>query len=357
MRIQQISLHDTVKKLEKSMEVSDLANQSALQVVIIAEYLRRSLFQLSFAVGKERDFEPVYVRKVGHAVRRQLSPIWGDLSVKFTKYAGQVRETNLITWTLKRLTVLGDCIHLGDGYWIPGPVRTIKLPESNHIMVTGGTPTKQLSGLIGARCMGLGRTLNETSVLVPQGRYEDWVGSDYIAPNDLIGWIKRIVDLAATSGTASSSSFQDYEVFASTPVLRFRNRRSWVPAQLMADSQDCEQFMLCRMGKPIRYFVGEFQKGTLKREYPLNENMDHRWLELGFYGLHGSKGTATYRNNVLRLYPFLPTALQRHFMTYAVPIPTNLHTFGFVLAKESVEPAQKLLESYGYTIKGELSRE
>jgi len=107
--------------LEPSEESSD---------PIIAEYLRSGLYALAVPPGIDARPEPVYVTRLTNLVRLQLSPIWPELDLRRDVRPSDLekeREGDIhpdpVRRVLDGLNDLRDVCELGQGYWLPCPVR------------------------------------------------------------------------------------------------------------------------------------------------------------------------------------------------------------------------------------------
>ncbi|MCF8568211.1 hypothetical protein [Alicyclobacillus mengziensis] len=353
MNIQPITKYMVIDRIVRGIGVERFNNEITRLVVILAEYLRKSLFELSLEAGGNKEFKPVHIHKLGHFVGRYLSPIWNDLSfIPTSNTKSESREVNLVTWTMKRLSILGDCIHLGGGFWLPTPIRLVRLKFSDDIAIIGGLSTAQLRQFTEVSSTGVGRLLVNAEHSIP-GSTND-VDSNFLGwvPQNVESWIEDLVSKSYKQGIESSSTFADYEVYTSIAQLRYTTKRTWIPGQLLLEGHKCENVMLCRMGKPFRYFIGQFLDGKLNREYPLSNEIDHRWLQLGFCHLHGLPRTATYRkNNLLRMFPAIPRVLERILEVYSIPIPTGQHTTDYYVPERYIETINKFISMHGYTVR------
>lgn len=123
------------------------------QVRLVADYLRTGLCHLGAEGGRAG---PVHVQRILAAVREQLHwlapspdrPPWDDVGVERDESEPVVLPKDIALSVLDRLTFLGDCGRMGNGYYLPAPCRRVILPSSRSFVV-GCLPTPALSAMLG----------------------------------------------------------------------------------------------------------------------------------------------------------------------------------------------------------------
>ncbi len=264
---------------------------------ILAEYLRSGLSALSRPLQEGGRPEPVYVARLTNMVRRQLAPVWPELSPRRTKPPSQVEmesegdsQPDPLRRVLDALNDLRDVCDLGKGYWLPCPVRLIQLPDGG-VLVVGGANRLQLSALLKADVTStwIARTLKQltmpnhlaSSVTMLQ-TFESWIGED---TGDLASWTNRVLQWGKSELGASASEVGSFEVYA--PWLRPKVPQffRWVRSE---DLTKAPEIVLCRSAAgrwgPRNYWLGSLLfrggKAILEKESDLRPN-DVRRLQFG----------------------------------------------------------------------------
>jgi hypothetical protein len=123
----------------------------------------------------------------------------------------------------EQLERCGDVAHIGNGYWIPGPVRVVVAAGSPVAMVVGGAPTSAFDwrSKVPIHSIGPGRYLAHGSPgSIPQESVGDWLG----IREPLASWTETLLSWAATQLQPQAEIPDDtIEIYA--PDL-FRGRRS-----------------------------------------------------------------------------------------------------------------------------------
>ncbi|MGF7031248.1 hypothetical protein J2T17_002154 [Paenibacillus mucilaginosus] len=330
--------------------------EEIVQEMILAEYLRNIIYMLS--VGNNYSltrFSPVYIRTIINTLRKHLDTVWPlpqrleIFSTNNDEDRGYPLSTDSIKWTLNLLQMIGDIVHVGNGYWLPSPLRFIELPESDEIGVVGGWPTRNLAREYGAVMhLGLGRMVIKGDIKratfdPTYQSYEAWRGW---VPANILGWAEALVKRARDYGSNSSSNYLDYEVFISFKAKR-NYRSAWVGIENINDEDLQKNILLCRTrAKPVIHFLGVFQKGKLIKELGL-EGFQVAWLRLGLRQLHGVPLTAKWEGNLLKPYPSLPSSIEQELLFYMVKVQTPNFPAYFVHEGTKAK-VEALLDRYGY---------
>jgi len=250
---------------------------------VIAEYLRQTLYLLS------QGGRAVYVTQLMNTVQRHLAPLWPEL------YEFRERRSSLIEQqaegdlhpdrvrrVLEVLSDLRDCVDLGEGYWLPAPLRFVFLPASERVLVVGGLATSELRRMLGSEVslVGFARIVSEVALPDDIRRdpsrwqaYEAWCGD---APLDLREWTKSYMTQASRQLRHSASGFVEFEVYA--PWLRRRQPQyfRWIGfTDFVSEVKNPPRtLLLCRsipqrMRGPRTYWLGVVDSHGLKREVPV----------------------------------------------------------------------------------------
>ncbi|WP_047155180.1 hypothetical protein [Aneurinibacillus tyrosinisolvens] len=358
----QLIAADALKNILRDIGVSTPDDKVYEYNLILSEYLRRSLYRLSFEEGGQKEFAPVHIRRLINTVSGHLKVLWSELEKEKSQFLFKLNNDNQeitindeIKWVLERIALLGDCMHIGNGFWLPTPIKLVQLPQSNETIIIGGFDTQSLKSYFpSVRIAGYGRFLLNKEI--PFGYYQNknwwqdyqnWLGW---IPKDLHSWTQEKINCINKEGSLSSSTFLDFEVFVSTWAIKNRVRQSWIPFETFLGMNGTETVMLCRTKKPTRYFLGVFEKARMVRELAIQEQDIARWLMVGLRIRHGLKPYARWKGNNLTVYPPLPFSLERHLTIYACKLLTR-HKGNYYVPKFFHGNINKFLHLFGYEVK------
>jgi len=248
---------------------------------IIAEYLRHALHTLSHS---STTVQPVFVTKLINQVKRQLSP----LGQGFQK----TDSDDPIRHVLDQLEQVGDVAELGNGYWLPAPLRLVRL-LNGQILLIGGIDTKSLQTRFGKNIQPIGfiRRLQskDTTHFVQEGihwqGFENWVGE---AEADICTWTRNLLDEACKRLKPSSSDLTDFEVYMPRLCKNNLQYYRWIPAQKLAFAP--KDIVLCRFKQTfVTYYLGMLtgeKPVRLHRETRLEQDIEIRKLLYGLDALY-----------------------------------------------------------------------
>ena len=333
---------------------------------VIAEYLRQGLCLLS--EGRR----PVYITRLMNRVRRQLAPLWPELYV-FRESRWSLEEQHAegdihpdrVRRLLDILSDLRDFVGLGEGYWLPAPVRLVALPGSGRVLVVGGLATADLRQTLcpEVALAGFARTVPEgalpntlrfdRSMWQPYGA---WCGDP---PADLKKWTEACIAQAQGQLRDSASDFSTFEIYA--PWLRQGQPQyiRWMRFQDFIDEVRTppRMLLLCRsipgrLQVLRKYWLGIVDPKGLKKEAPLLS--DHaRRLAYGMDFLYGVPTHAVWEDDTLVLRNWLPpeehrilTAIGRDISPHPGRLPLR-----FVIGPEWRQFVGESLNALGIEIK------
>lgn len=336
---------------------------------IIAEYLRSAIGALSRPKSADGGPEPVYISRLTHLVKRQLAPLWPELASKRTRTPSQTEmesegdnQPDPIRFVLDGLNDLREVCNLGKGYWLPCPVRLVKLPDAGTLVV-GGCNRVHLQEVLRTEvgCNWIARVLKDARVpshlLSSPGDwqpFEAWLGDDPHHQN-LAEWTQGFLDRAKCDLGASGSEVGALEVYA--PWLRSKNPQyfRWVRVEELTKPKE---IVLCRRGGgrwgPRVYLFGSIGlkngKPVLERESEIEQGLVRRLQ----YGLDALANAPT-RVSVVRSSGELKVTLKSW-------LPPEERRLFFALTKEVSTTKGRLpqtflvSESYANSILGRLER-
>lgn len=266
---------EEVLSQEWGLSPTDLADELPPDP-LLADYIRAALSG-QCGLGRAR-VEPVYVTRLTNLVGDQLSVLWPRLSDRTHGVEEGESEADPIRRVLDTMEDLRDCEHVGNGYWLPAPVRLVKLSGQNALVV-GARPTSELEAELGGPIArrGVARTVACADLMEEWTRdsrrwqsLDAWKG---FAPSDLSRWLDSERQRARESLVPSSSEVGEFEVYwpgGARPAQPQWFR--WMPADQLPEVPD--RLVLCRIRAGYfgqrRYWWGDFtgdRRGPrLKRE-------------------------------------------------------------------------------------------
>lgn len=281
--MQVITSSQALDKVIHSLGLNSKATPSLLKTQIIADYLRHTLLTLSHSATT---VQPVFVTTLLNQVQRQLTPLWPDL---FQQQGEE--EKKPVRRVLEQLEQIREVADLGKGYWLPTPLRLIRLPSS-QILLIGGMDTKTLQSHFGNRVYastGLARRINTTDeamCLVKEGiewqRFEDWLGEE--TETDLRSWTTHLLEKAKKRLKSSGSEITEFDIYAPNLCKTHLQNFRWVPAKRLSAAP--KEMVLCRLKNG--YYLGQLKSEKsvyLASEIRLNQLDQNVELCKLLYGL------------------------------------------------------------------------
>lgn len=257
--MQVITASQALDKVSHSLGLNSKAMPSLLKTQIMADYLRHTLLTLSHSAIT---VQPVFVTTLLNQVQRQLMPLWPEI------FKQTEAEKNPLRHILEQLEQIKDVANLGRGYWLPTPLRLVRLPSS-QILLIGGMDTKTLQSRFGNRVYvytGLARqieTTDEAMCLVKAGIewqcFEDWLGED--TDIDLRTWTTHLLEKAKKHLKSSGSEITEFDIYAPNLCKTHLQNFRWVSTKRLSATFN-KEIVLCRLKNG--YYLGQ-----LKGENPV----------------------------------------------------------------------------------------
>lgn len=360
--ISRVSNQFVLSVLAREHGVSIPVENGILREVVLLEIVRSNLYNLSMEVGhfEQLDYlKPVYIMRLINTSSRQLQAVWPELRIEREYFTTLVKNrddklvSRLVRWSLELLQTLGECVNISNGYWLPTPIRLVRLPKQTAPLVVGGIGTNQLKKIFPkVQTRGLGRFFNvsvqESTVLSVQS-FLDWVGW---LPENLVEWTQKYLNRVTKEGSESSSDFQNFSAYLILKGNRL-NKKS-VNSQQLSEIQEKSMIQLCRSldgNSRAYYFLGLFRSGQLQRELRIKERDHVDWLRLGLHIVGGVEMEATFLGEELTLFPKLPKSYERQLLLCVKKryLDDKRKSVYFVIPSER-EPARKFLSGIGYKI-------
>lgn len=293
---------------------------------LLAEATREIVFRYAL---RGETASPVHGHSITNQLRRELSPIWTGLSKTAHNDWGRPEERELdrepddhdrryseLRRSLTNLEVVGDVQHVGAAYWLPAPIRLLRLADETDAMVLliGGAPLQQLrlDGYAGADVCGGVRAVR-LSVLPEAVRRDDSVWQDIDdwlrSPTEPIElWGKRLLRYAGANLVQSHAEIGPFEIYDPEGHRGEPQYFRWTEAR--AYRARSEHLCLCRTvsqsAGPRRYWIGNLANGESGarsvRECPLiGEDIRRLQYALDALANTPTRGSVTYRTDSVDL--------------------------------------------------------
>lgn len=327
---------------------------------IIAEYLRYSI-SISGARG-----EPIHINRIMSRIRKQTSFLLSEASdewqsIKSTAQESEKEAKDPLANILDRLLIIRDVEHIGNGFYVPTPLRIVELPHSGALVV-GGIPTQDATRLLGKTVLSVGiirfikqKESNYNSVL--KQPFVDWMGYNSEPVQD---WLRRYLEAAVKnlSAGAATMSFEVYDPAATSTNLQYYR---WIDCQNWSGTD--KRLYLCRTKmKPRRYWLGLLQKraNEVRALKEVDVSLDDvRRLRYGFDYLANRSTFAQIsqsdREIIIQVYNHIPEQENRFLIGFL-----SVSSFGsrlplkYCLPKDFLFDVVNLLSNLGVKLRGDL---
>lgn len=271
---------------------------------IVADYIRYALAHSHSS--ESTTAQPVHVHQIRAAVRRQLGslfqdydhPPWEDLDDSFA--TGSAFDANtepsvvvddLVLTTLHALARIGDCAHLGRGYYLASPVRLVTLP-SGGALVIGGLPTREVNARTGisAGWAGIARALPPSidppvQSNIPRQDLHAWSN----LPTAPLGeWTASILKGAADRGIRTAGiETATFEVYTPRFQRAQQQKNRWIQATRWRDDPLARtNWWLCRSRVAPRRFWLAYPDGALNGlTFSREQRIEYTQVRRLMYGL------------------------------------------------------------------------
>lgn len=214
---------------------------------VVADYLRQALCHLGIDEGGTRA-GTVHVHRLLASVRRHLhgwipdvdEPLWvfpggADLDSAADPESRDLSlgARDVALRALRRLTLIGDCAHGGEGYYLPTPPRLVPLP-SGRALVIGGLPTRATANALAVPVgwAGLARGVpaeHLTGASSPRLALDAWLSRP---PQTLAAWTEEVLVEAQKQALPSPGlDPASFEVYAPHLQANQGQINRWMPAK------------------------------------------------------------------------------------------------------------------------------
>ncbi len=340
------SLVDIVKARQmvaNEFAPTGIPTETAIQAAI-AEYCRNNLCVLSrihpVRNGRTNPTSPIHILTFLGLSRRQLKPLIPKSLSPDTESDDEVTE-DIFRIVLNWLSLVREVIDLGNGYYLPAPLRFVDVGEGKALVVTG-LPCADIVAhyRLSIAPAGMCRTIL-TEELPTEVRGDtkfwqslnEWTGQP---STTLQKWTNKMIENARTAMTPAAGTEIIFEVYCPHKKPKESQHFRWVPAESLTNSDD--GIHLCRTSVksgPRRHFLGNLDGSRslpLVAEATISQDVVRR-LQYGFDFKAGApesallSTTSTSTNLLLQLRSPLPKAEERLLRALALqddPIPSRL---------------------------------
>ena len=212
----------------------------AVRVTALAEYVRACVYQPYYWKADWGLPQPTHTNRILSAVRRDIGFLWKDanelsLSSQYPNNDGPVSGAQDV---MRKLRSIGDIVDLGNGLWVPGPTKIVRLTENREaaLLVIGGRPFEILETQIAAciSCVGCGRFVRPDPMTLRHLRLEyelqsidHWLGGPV---ESLSAWTRRIFrSLCESMDPASDVDAGECEIYVPDNLPGKPRGGNWLP--------------------------------------------------------------------------------------------------------------------------------
>ena len=213
---------------------------------------------------------------------------------------------------LDDISALGEAEHLGHGYWLPTPTRTVALDDGTSLLVSIAPTSELQRHFPSVRRAGLGRLVATAQVSrLHTQSLKSWRGaSDLDTPT----WVRTQIQSAANSFRPSIApvDLEAFSVKAANKGSRGARREpAWVSITNhgLAAWSGVSLFRTKLGSSQYRYFLGKLTSSRVLLEGP--SVPDHLGMQYGLASLLGEPLTVVTRSQANMIVVTLPLAVPR----------------------------------------------
>lgn len=258
---------------------------------IISDYIRHALVHVRSSESEIA--QPVHVHQIRATLRQQLGSLFSECDLppwedpEDLSDAGPSLDSSseltagvndVVLKILHALARVGDCAHLGRGFYLATPLRLIRLPSDGYLLI-GGLPTQDMMHVTGlaAKCAGIARAVAPAHAAavaaspIPRQDIADWLN---LPARSLSEWTASMLQEARDGGLRTSGcDTTTFEIYAPGQQRYHSQVARWIPAtRWRADARAGSDWWLCRSRMmPRRFWLSHFTVDTngpnVSREY------------------------------------------------------------------------------------------
>ena len=216
----------TVRALNRSQVRTLLAAQlgcgeasAALHAALIADHIRTLIFSPHLRSG-EAVSQGVHTSRIFAALDRNIGFVLSG-----ERAEGLAGAHSIYEFVRDQLVRCGDIVHVGNGYWIPGPVRFVRSAASPTGIIIGGIPTNALREILKVQIHSIGPSRYMRSEIRADLPYPEETVSDWLGPIEpLAAWTEKTLTWAASQLQPQAEIDDDSIEIYAPDVIHARKR-------------------------------------------------------------------------------------------------------------------------------------
>ncbi len=370
-----LTLKETIGIIVKNLAIRtfDPVEDRALDL-IVAEYIRQAVLQSCQSLHESHG--PVHIGAILSQIRKKLRGFQFDVQhASGLDHLDQSHSSDSgddpVRRTFKRLVSLREINHQGGGYYLPTPLRLVKL-KSGDALVIGCINTQRIEKELGIELTvaGLGRIIRhrdlidklerESKIWQPLHR---WLGQPKATLEDW--WVDFIEKKRMEAGNRDYSiPDSDFEVYYPIPQTHNYQSTRWMSSSKWNGDRD--ELYLCRSGTkrgPRRYWLGQLglrnQSVCIRSEITIS-NSNNSTVRRLMYGYDQFKSAPTTVRSVrngcfymLDLNNFLPDSEERLLTALATDARnrTDRMSLKYVIHQRWYEDIADILQGLGILVR------
>jgi hypothetical protein len=287
-----------VRALNESSVLEHLAKQldchaspAALHAAIIAEHIR-TLVLAPFTVTPRE--HPIHTSRLIGALSRNTR----FLAARADSF-DDLQQT--FTFVREQLVLCGDIAHIGNGYWIPCPMRAVRV-AADHVYLFGGVPLPNLMRdvRLPVAAIGPSRYVRTTDpVNCPTLTLAQWV--EHEVP--LAAWAEHTLTCATGDLTPQADIEDDsLEIYAPDMYRALQRAGFWAPAREFREATPSLRLFRPRVAAQWVFdrpdYVGLFRQGSEGAQLVKAVRIGHdaaRRLQFGLDNIYRTPRTLVLR--------------------------------------------------------------
>jgi hypothetical protein len=236
--------------------------------------VRQAICALS-ATSKGSLSKPVHFHRVRHLIRYLV-------------------DKEALQHALTRMEVLTEAISIGNGFWLPAPVRYVAIGGAYLILapLTTNLLLKSVNPPISE--VGSARVSSTRPVGLSEQGYWSWTG----APEDTMGWAAALLESAKKSlnPTSIDPSTVDVHAFSPETVAAPKRPGMWKLLQKMGEFSGLALSRVRLSATAYRYLIAQISDGVLTHESPVRHG-DRARLRYALDAMNGRRHSIAIRQH------------------------------------------------------------
>jgi hypothetical protein len=228
--------HDVIASI--ASKLGCVEDSEGIKVTFLAEQVRAALCSAALVNGSWRFSRAIHSISIASRIQHTVEWLWPqETTFEAASERGSAFGSNAVDM-LRRLANVGDISSVGEGYWIPAPLKYLAIPgQESEMLLIGGLPTEVLmaKGQQRLTCAGRARllpmVLAEKLQLILGGESQTadtWLG---LPRESLEAWTRRTIkELSGRMGRQSMDDLGGLEIYAPDVFEKARRPGRWLPA-------------------------------------------------------------------------------------------------------------------------------